>query len=55
MNFIKTPTPDYRQNGYGSKPRPTGFLGWLASLLQTPTPAYKPAPELNKQGETHDD
>lgn len=45
MNFIKTPTPDYRQNGPSGKPRPSGVLSWLARLLQTPTPDYKSASE----------
>ena len=46
MNFISTPTPPYRsQDNASPKPtRPPGLLGWLASLLRTPTPAYKTAP-----------
>ena len=47
MNFIKTPTPSYQSQDDAAQPghqRQLGVLGWLASLLNTPTPAYKTEP-----------
>ena len=44
MNFIKTPTPPYQDQQGKQTAQPIGLFGWLASLLRTPTPAYKTAP-----------
>ena len=45
MRFIQTPTPPYKkQDSAQARPRPAGVLGWLSSLLRTPTPAYKTEP-----------
>ena len=41
MAIFKTPTPIYQQQPGNGQRMPThGILGWLASLLRTPTPAY---------------
>jgi hypothetical protein len=44
MSILSTPTPAY-QGQETTPPQPSqGFLAWLKSLFQTPTPVYRIAP-----------
>lgn len=52
MNFIKTPTPEYRHNGHTARPAQTGVLAWFARLLRTPTPEYKTIATYSGRGDS---
>jgi hypothetical protein len=51
MSILTTPTPDYQGSGTKPSTQPTGLFGWLTSLFQTRTPAYKTLPESSEQAQ----